>query len=255
MKPLESSFASPQRVREAVDRVRDIDFGCFYRQTFVSYPELQINRFDYNVEILPYVILMPNYGNRGIMWQEIEGRRRATPAHMVMSIFHTAELDETIVKMCAQFRWEMCRRIQGVYYNDVTEPSLTAEYGSYLQFYRKNRELSSEKKESLKLFLQKQRNNYKNVFVAEYEMYINNESSGLPRLNKVARDILFRYCTFSAKYREMLAAKPQYQPLMERWSIRQEAKRRSLDVFTRKILSTTDSLPPEVQSELTFLSL
>lgn len=255
VKPLESSFASPRRVREAVDRVRDIDFGCFYRQTFVSYPELQINRFDYNVEILPYVILMPNYGNRGIMWQEIEGRRRATPAHMVMSIFHTAELDETIVKMCAQFRWEMCRRIQGVYYNDVTEPSLTAEYGSYLQFYRKNRELSSEKKESLKLFLQKQRNNYKNVFVAEYEMYINNESSGLPRLNKVARDILFRYCTFSAKYREMLAAKPQYQPLMERWSIRQEAKRRSLDIFTRKILSTTDSLPPEVQSELTFLSL
>ena len=198
---------------------------------------------------------MPNCGNRGLMWQEIEGRRRATPAHMVLSIFHTADMDETIVKMCAQFRWEMCRRVQGVYYNDVTEPSLTAEYGSYLQFYRKNRDLSSEKKESLKLFLQKQHNNYKNVFVAEYEMYINNEAFGLPRLNKVARDILFRYCTFSTKYRDAMAAKPQYQPLMERWSIRQEAKKRSLDIFTRKILSTTTSLPPEVESEMTFLNL
>ena len=255
VKPLETCFASPKRVRDAIDRVRDIDFGCFYRPTFVSYPELQINRFDYNVEILPYIILMPNCGNRGLMWQEIEGRRRATPAHMVLSIFHTADMDETIVKMCAQFRWEMCRRVQGVYYNDVTEPSLTAEYGSYLQFYRKNRDLSSEKKESLKLFLQKQHNNYKNVFVAEYEMYINNEAFGLPRLNKVARDILFRYCTFSTKYRDAMAAKPQYQPLMERWSIRQEAKKRSLDIFTRKILSTTTSLPPEVESEMTFLNL
>lgn len=72
VKPLETCFASPKRVRDAIDRVRDIDFGCFYRPTFVSYPELQINRFDYNVEILPYIILMPNCGNRGLMWQEIE---------------------------------------------------------------------------------------------------------------------------------------------------------------------------------------
>ena len=255
VKPLDSCFASPKRVHAAMDRLREIDFGCFYRPTFVSYPQLQINRFDYDVEVLPYVILMPNCGDRGIMWQDIEGRRRATPAHMVLSVFHTDELDDTIVKMCAQFRWEMCRRIQGVYYNDVTEPSLTAEYGSYLQFYRKNRDLSSDKKESLKLFLQKKQNNYKNVFAAEYEMYINYEAAGLPKLNKVARDILFRYCTFSEKYREALAGKPQYEPLIERWRVRQEAKRRSLDIFIRKILSTADSLPPEVEAELDFMKL
>ena len=253
IKPLESSFASPKRVHAAVDRIRDIDFGCFYRPTFVSYPELQINRFDYNAEVLPYIILMPTYGDRGLLWQDIEARRRATPAHMVLSIFHMKEIDSTLVKMCGQFRWEMCRRVQGVYYNDVTEPSLTAEYGGYLQFYKKNRELSSDKKESLKLFLQKKQNNFKNVFVAEYEMYINQESAGLPKLNKVARDILFRYCTFSEKYREALGGKPQYQPLIERWRVRQDAKRHSLDLFIRKILSATDALPPEVASELDFM--
>ena len=255
VKPLDSCLVSPKRAHAAIDRLRDIDFSCFYRPTFVSYPQLQINRFDYDVEVLPYIILMPNCGDRGIMWQDIEGRRRATPAHMVLSVFHTEALDDTIVKMCAQFRWEMCRRIQGVYYNDITEPSLTAEYGSYLQFYKKNRDLSSDKKESLKLFLQKKQNNYKNVFVAEYEMYINYEASGLPKLNKVARDILFRYCTFSEKYREALAGKPQYQPLIERWRVRQDAKRRSLDIFVRKILSTTDSLPSEVEAELDFMKL
>lgn len=255
VKPLEHSFASPKMVREAINKIRDIDFGCFYRPAFVSYPEFQINRFDYNVEVLPYVILMPNFGSKGALWQEIEGRKRTTPAHMVLSVFHAMNLEDTIVQMCAQFRWEMCKRTQGVHYSDITDPSLTAEYGNYLQFYKQNHELSGAKRDSLKLVLQQKHNNYKNVFVADYEMYIKNEAAGLPRLNKVARDILFRYCTFSAKYRKALAINPQYQPVIERWKVRQGAKQHVLDLFTRKILTMAASLPPEVASEVEFMKL
>ena len=255
VRPLESSFASPKKVRVAINKVRDIDFGCFYRPAFISYPELKINRFDYDVEGLPYVILMPNFGNRGALWQEIEGRKRTTPAHMVLSIFHAVDLNDTIVKMCAQFRWEMCRRIQGVHYSDITDPSLTSEYGNYLQFYRKNHDLSSDKKEALKLLLQQNHNNYKNVFVADYEMYIKNEAAGLPRLNKVARDILFRYCTFSTKYRKALAMNVLYQPLIEHWGIKQGAKKHTFEFFTRKILAMTDTLPPEVELEQDFMKM
>ena len=92
VRPLEECLASPKRVHEALDKVRDIDYSCFYRQTFISYPEMKINRFDYHVEVLPYIILMPNFGRRGSMWQEIEGRRRTTPAHMVLSVFHSENL-------------------------------------------------------------------------------------------------------------------------------------------------------------------
>lgn len=255
VKSLESSFASPRMVHDAIDKVRDIDFGCFYRPAFASYSELKINRFDYNLEIIPYVILMPNFGSRGALWQDIEGRKRTTPARMMLSIFHAVDLDDTIVKMCAQFRWEMCRRVQGVHYSDITDPSLTAEYGDYLQFYRKNSKLSGDKKESLKLVLQKQHNNYKNVFVMDYEMYIKNEAFGLPRLNKVARDILFRYCTFSEKYRKSLAMNLQYQPLIERWNLKQDAKKRTFDIFMRNILTMTSELPKEVELEADFMKM
>ena len=254
-RPLEDCFASPQMVHESLDKVREVDFGCFYRQTFISYPELKINRFDYNVEILPYIILLPNYGSRGAMWQEIEGRRRTTPAHMVLSVFHSETLDDTIVKMCGQFRWEMCKRIQGVHYSDISDPSLTADYGNYLQFYRKNHDLSDDVKEKVKLALRRNSNNYRNVFVGDYELFIRNESQGLPRLNKVARDILFRYCTFSRKYRDILATNPQYQPLMDRWNVKHGTRAHLLDVFTRKIQTMTDTLPPEVEAETVFLNM
>lgn len=257
IRPLDKCLASIQRVQAALDKVTEIDFGCFYRPALIQYPELKIQHFVYNTEIKPYIILMPNFGARGVMWQENEGPRRTTPAHMVISIFHSEELEETIVRMCAQFRWEMCRRIQGVRYMDISEPSLTSEYMNYLQFYKKNGYLSADMKERIKIALQKARNDYKVVFVADYEKYILNEAFGLPRLNKVTREILFRYCTFSQKYRKALAINPQYQQLIERWGITQSAKLHGVDLMAKKVkrMKPGEPLPKEIEEELAFLRL
>jgi hypothetical protein len=257
IRPLDKCLASIQRVQAALDKVTEIDFGCFYRPALIQYPELKIQHFVYNTEIKPYIILMPNFGARGVMWQENEGPRRTTPAHMVISVFHSEELEETIVRMCAQFRWEMCRRIQGVRYMDISEPSLTSEYMNYLQFYKKNGYLSADMKERIKIALQKARNDYKVVFVADYEKYILNEAFGLPRLNKVTREILFRYCTFSQKYRKALAINPQYQQLIERWGITQSAKVHGVDLMAKKVkrMKPGEPLPKEIEEELAFLRL
>ncbi|MCH3959315.1 MAG: hypothetical protein LKE51_07780 [Selenomonas sp.] len=142
-----------------------------------------------------------------------------------------------------------------MHYSDITDPSLTADYGNYLQFYRKNHDISDDVKEKVKLALRRNGNNYRNVFVADYELFIKNEALGLPRLNKVAREILFRYCTFSRKYREALSLNPQYQPLMERWNVKQGTKDHLLDVFTRKIQTMTDRLPTEVRKEAEFMKM
>lgn len=257
VRPLDKSFANPARVQAALDKVTDIDFGCFYRPVLTEFPELKLTHFVYNTEVKPYLILMPNFGSRGLMWQEIESVKRTTPAHMVLSIFHSEDLDETITRMCAQFRWEMCRRLQGVRYTDITELSLTSEYMKYLQFYKKNGHLSSDMKERVKIALQKARNDYKGVFVAEYEKYILNEAFGLPRLNKVAREILFRYCTLSKKFRKALESNPQFQPLMARWSVTQSAKVHSMDLLVRKVrrMKPDEDLPKEIAEEVKFLQL
>jgi hypothetical protein len=160
-----------------------------------------------------------------------------------------------MVKMCAQFRWEMCRRIQGVHYSDISEPSLTSEYCNYLQFYKKNTALSADMKEKVKAALKRNNNNYRSVFSAEYEQYIKNEAEGLPRLNKVAREILFKYCTFSQKYRNTLNINPQYKPLIDRLTVLQGERKRTLDLFTRKMLTMTDTLPKEVTMQADFLKL
>ena len=257
IRPLDKCLASPARVRAALERVLDIDFSCFYRPALISYPELKITHFVYNTEVRPYMLLMPNFGSRGLMWQEIEGVKKTTPAHMVLSVFHSEDLDETIVRMCAQFRWEMCRRIQGVRYSDITEPSLTSEYTNYLQFYKKNGNLSNDMKERIKTALQRARNDYKNVFVADYVMYIQNEAAGLPRLNKLTREILFRYCTLSKKYRKALSSNPQFQPLLERWGVTQGAKAHSIDNFVKKVqkMKPGEEIPKEIAEEVAFLRL
>ena len=254
-RPLDICLSTVERVRNALNHIREIDFGCFYRPAFATYPELKINRYDYNREVLPYIILMPNYGSRGLMWQEIEGRKRTTPAHMVLSIFHSADLETTLIRMCAQFRWEMCKRIQGVHYSDVTEPSLTAEYCNYLQFYKKNSTLSADMKERVKSALKRHGNSYSKVFAAEYEQFVKNESEGLPRLNKVSREILFKYCTFGRSYRDTLSINPQYKPLIDRWNIAHDEKQRTFELFTRRILGQIPELPEEMKLEEEYLKL
>ena len=52
-----------------------------------------------------------------------------------------------MIRLTGEFRWEMCKTEQGVHWNDVTDPSLTSVYFDYLQFYRKNHEISPETRE------------------------------------------------------------------------------------------------------------
>ncbi|MCR5778672.1 MAG: hypothetical protein K6G84_14830 [Lachnospiraceae bacterium] len=255
LRPLETCLVTPARAHAAIDAVRDIDYSCFYRETVASFPELGINQFVHNVEVEPFIILLPNVGSRASLWQEIEGRKRTTAARMVMSIFHTEDVNDSMVKICGEFRWEMCRRIQGVHWNDVTDPSLTSEYSDYLQFYRKNHEISPDTREKIKNALQKARNNYRGVFVADYEAYIKNEALGQSKLNKVAREMVFKYCTFSKKYREALGSNPQYQTLIERFNIKQQSKEHSLGLIVRKVTSVQEELPEEMQNEVAFIKM
>ena len=255
VRPLENCFASPADVRAALDKVRSIDYSCFYRPALTSYQQWKINSFEYHVEVLPYIILMPNFGSRGVMWQDIEGRRRTTPAHFVLSVFHSAELEDTVLHLCAQFRWEMCKRIQGVHYADIRDPSLTSEYINYLQFYKKNHELSAALKEKVKETLKRYRNSYRDVFIAEYEIFVRNESTGMSRLNKISRELLFKYCTFSQAYRDVLASNPQYMQLISHWTANQKAKLKTLGFMEHKIKGFKAEVPPEVTNEIAFTQM
>ncbi|SFC37387.1 cyclic nucleotide-binding domain-containing protein [Butyrivibrio sp. YAB3001] len=220
LKPLDMAYMTVGKVNDYYKMIRNVDYGVFCRQAVFSNPEIGINQIYYANDITPYMILMPNVGSRASLWQEIEGKNRSTPARMLVSIFNTENTEECMVRLFGEFRWEMCKTEQGVHWNDVTDPSLTSMYCDYLQFYKKNPALSSDNKEKIRTDLKKYSNNYKNMFIADYLQYVKFESAGSPRLNKLAREILFTFCPFSKELREKIGDNPQYTELINHYSTR-----------------------------------
>lgn len=254
LKNLKASFVTPERISDALAIVKKVDFSAFYRET-LDYEEAQcMNREPIHVEYLPDVILMPNVGIRGSMWQEIEGRKRNSPGRMFISAFYMEDLDMAMVRMAGEFRWELCRRIQGGRWNDVSEPSLTSEYFDYMQFFKKNNELSKDVKEKLQTSLMRAKNSFREMFVRDYIMWIFYEGKGSARLNKVARRILFSYCPFSASLDGVLEQNPMYSELFARQKILSGQRVNKLTVLKQKLRNGRVSVPDCLEREILFAS-
>ena len=253
LKDLKDCFVKASSIRRKINAVKNVDYSAFYRETLAVDGGDILAREQVHVEKLPDFILMPNAGVRGIMWQEIEGKVRTTPSRMFISVFHMEDLQNTIIRMTGEFRWELCKRVQGFRWNDITEPSLTSLYCDYVQFYRKNNNLSLEMKEKVKLSLQRCRNSFKEMFVQDYITYILYEGNGSPRLNKVARQILFEFCPLDAEGMERLAKNPTYTELIKQRKVKQEQKLQRYEGLERKLLKETGSVPLSLKQEIDFI--
>ncbi len=252
---VEKMLVTADKLDEAINNVRKIDFSLFYRETMFSDPARDLPREMIMKEVLPDIILMPNAGTRAQMWQETAGVKRDTPGRFMFPIFTAVDLDDMMVETAGRFRWEMCRKIQGVHWNDIREKSLTAEYCDYIQFYRKNHELSVDAKEKLKSALVRAKNNYREVFVKDYQSWIKYESKGSFRLNKVARDILVRYCPFTKPIREELKANPMYQTSLNRYEIGNAKKVQRIVGVYEKYKKAGGEITPELKDNLLFYQM
>lgn len=247
MKKLSTSYLNAANLGQAINQVREVDFSLFYREILAATldPGSALKE-SVHIECLPDIILMPNVGTRGVMWQEIEGKKRSTPARFMLSIFHMEDVNSTIIRLAGEYRWEMCKRIQGARWNDISDSSLTSEYFDYIQFYRKNNELSSEMKERVHLSLQRAKNSFKEMFVRDYILWILFESTGSPRLNKVARRILFTYCPQTKDIREKLKSNPLYGELLQRFDLKNTQKIHRLEQVRQKAPSSAKLINDEI---------
>jgi hypothetical protein len=246
-KELSDTLVTNESIKQALDRIRQLDYSAFCRETLdVDYPG---GRFYYSKEYLPNIILMPNAGTRGVMWQEIEGRNRYKPGRFMCSIFHMEDLNTSMLRVTAEYRWELCKRIQGGHWNDIREKSLTSEYCDYVQFYRKNHDLTSDAKEKVRTSLQQARNSFKEMFVRDYLQWIMFESNGSPKLNKVVRNILFLYCPFSEMICQKLMSNPLYVDLLTKRAGVIRNKMHQLTILEQKLALET-GLKPEVHDEI-----
>lgn len=227
VKEAEQMWLSPNKIEACLTNIRELDFGCFYRDVLFYDEEHDGGRMEIKKEVLPDIILMPNVGHEGVMWQENVGADRSSPARFVLPIMSVMDLDTVMLDVVGHYRWEICRKLQGARWNDITEKSLTAEYFDYLSFYKKNKLLSADTKEKIKTQLQKNKGSFTQMFVQDYVLWMKYESKGNFRINKVVREIMSKYCPFVADTRYKLLENPIYRSAFSKYenlAMQQETK-------------------------------
>lgn len=251
---IQKSFLTSKAVNMAIKGVLDIDFSAFYREV-LYFDESKGIKKEYIVkQAFPDIILMPIVGYNPVMWQEISGKKRDAKGRFILPSFVAGDLNDMVIKLVGRFRWELCRTIQGTSWNNITEKSLTSEYVDYIQFYRKNRDLTEERKEKLKIQIQKGKNNSREIFLIDYILWVKNESQGALRLNKTAREILSTYCPFSKAIRERIKNQPLFDEAMSRYIREKNKKNKDIDMKYRALEKEGVTLPEELLETQRFYS-
>lgn len=243
---IDRSYLSKDKVNATIQRLKQIDFSVFYRESLYSKEGSAFTKEFIQEEVYPDVIMFPGYGNKGVMWQEISGRRRNSKGRFLLPIFMEGELDADMIKLLGRFRWELCRTIQGSAWNNIQIKSLTSEYSDFVQFYKKNRELSEDKKQKLKMQIQKCRNNTREVFVQDYENWIKHEANGGLLLSKPVREIMASYCPFSKELREKVGEQPMFRDAMAKFMRERGKKIKEYDLKFKVWQKDDIEVPEEI---------
>lgn len=249
---LDKILVTKKKINESVKRLLKIDYSVFYREVIYSNTNLKIINETVMKNVYPDVILFPLFGTNASMWQEVGGKNKGTPGRFCFPIMTSSNVDDLMVKMFGRFRWELCRCIQGMAWNDVKVKSLTSEYMDYIQFYRKNRDLSDEAREKIKLQIQKARNNSREIFLMDYEAWIRNESNGSMKMNKVAREIVATYCPFEKSLRTKLNVQKPYEVAQARSGRNALKKKQEFELKIKAIQKITPDVPDEIMNTYSF---
>ncbi|TGK33880.1 hypothetical protein EHQ12_14490 [Leptospira gomenensis] len=216
-------LVTPEKLNAVVDHVRKIDKHLFYRQ-IVFEPESTPGKQELAMkEVFPDCIILPVFGSRGVLWQEISSGVFSR-GRLVFPQILNENATLAITRTLGEFRWEMERTVRGRKWKDSSPPSLTSEYFLYLENYRKSPALTPDAKKTIDQQMMKYKKNLKDMFASDYSYWVLFESSGKTRLNRVVRDILNRYAPFAPSIREELRKHPIFKEFMETF----EARKRRL---------------------------
>lgn len=247
----EQFFVSKQRVAEVLKEILEIDHSAFYRETVTKLNEPVI----FEEEVIPYFVILPCFGTKTMMWQEIVGTNKRTRARIVVPAFFMGDLKRSIAHSIASFRWELNRSLQGAMWADPVEGGLTGAYYDYVQFFRKNPRLSTEAKEKLHERIKGVRNNMKELFCEDYIMWILFEREGTMKLNGVVRDIFYRFIPFKKEIRDHLETMPAFVELSSKFKNVRMRKIREYENKFRKYRDASGGLPPALQQFMDFLKM
>ncbi|MBN1686808.1 MAG: hypothetical protein JW852_09150 [Spirochaetales bacterium] len=132
--------------------------------------------------IVPYVILVPCYGDTGVCWEPFERYNRATSRGRIAIPMFSKDLKTAVVAALGDLRWQVAKERAQHYW---MEEGLT---GNYYQWFEEK----------------KMRGDVREAFIQDYILWITKESEGTQKLDRDVRAIFWRYVPFPQRIKDML---------------------------------------------------
>lgn len=164
-------IATRENVIRHMAAIEAIDPGLFHR-TF----KRQTNR------IVPHVILVPCYGDKGVCWEPFEKFNKATSRGRIAIPIYPKDIKSSVLYALGDLRWQVAKEKAQHYW---MEEGLT---GKYYQYFEDN----------------KMRGDVKEAFIEDYILWITKESEGTQKLTREARGVLWRNIPFPQEIKDRL---------------------------------------------------
>ncbi|MBN2510748.1 MAG: cyclic nucleotide-binding domain-containing protein [Spirochaetales bacterium] len=241
----------PEKLLPVLEEYHKRDFSVFYREVVL--------RHTYGTDIIkkevaPQFVLFPGAGSRCMLWQELDGVRKDTPGRVFFPLFFHGDINESVLHVFAQFRWELQKVIAGVKWTDPVEGGLVGTYYDYINFYKRNPKLTPQAKADLREFIQKTKSD-KDRFVHDYSVWLNYEYEGRLRMNPVAREIFYRFCPFPQEVRKEMAAKPLFGDLDMKYKNRIRKETLRAETRKKRFENSPHDVPEDLERYLQFLNM
>lgn len=246
---LSNLLNTQKHLNAEVKKINTIDPTLFFRELTWKIPgksELITK------EVKPYLIIVPNAGIRIQLWQELVNNQRQSRARLIVPAIFNGTLEKSLIQSFAHFRWELNKLIAGTNWINPVEGGFVGAFYDFSQFYQKMNELSIEAKEDIKMLFNKIKMD-RDRFAYYYEKWLLYEKDGIAKVNKVVRQIFYRYIPFPKHIRERLSHLPLFEDLDNRYNNITNRTVRSLEAKYRKYEDETGQLPEDLQAYLDIL--
>jgi hypothetical protein len=147
------------------------------------------------MRIVPYVLLLPTYGDTGMCWEPFNRYNRLTSRGRIFVPMYPKSLQLAVIGAVADLKWQVAKEKAAYYW---MEEGIT---GQFYQWFTE----------------QKLKGDIKDAFVENYVLWLTKESEGVQRLDKDLRGIFWRHIPFSQEIKEKLKGRSMaYQELFQR---------------------------------------
>ena len=145
--------------------------------------------------IVPFVLLVPCYGDSGICWEPFDRYNRASSRGRIAIPMFPKNLQTAVITAVADLRWQVAKEKASFYW---MEEGLT---GNYYQWFT----------------AKKIRGDVKEYFIQDYVVWVTKESEAIQKLDKEVRAIFWRFMPFSKEIKDKLKMRSYvYQELYQK---------------------------------------